>query len=631
MPGAACADAPSADELRALVARDGWVLVRVELAFAPSSADLRASAVEAAAQEDAVEDLLFALPDGSYADVGRLADGSTLVMQVDAAGLDGLLASHAVAGIAPAAMPVAMRRIAAGALHTLALKPDATLWAWGWNMFGQIGDGTTTDRSGPVFVMNGVVGVAAGYGHTLALKTDGTLWAWGRNAYGQVGDGTTTQRLRPVRVMTGVAAMAAGLYHTLALKTDGSLWAWGLNSLGQIGDGTTTTQRLLPVYVMDGVSAIAAGSTHTLALQTGGSLWAWGDNWGGQLGDGTTTIRRSPVRVLTGVGAVAGIGQSTFAVKTDRSLWGWGWNRQGQLGDGTTTTHLLPVHVMNGVSAVAGGGSRTLAIKTDGSLSAWGWNAYGQVGDGTTTTRLSPAYVMTGVDAVAGSPEHSIALKTDGSFWAWGYNAYGQVGDLTKTNRLQPVRVAFNSPFPRPGAPTDLTAQVISATQIKLTWRDNSTNELGFRIQRTIGTSPFWLQVAQVGPNVTQFSNSRLTANTIYRYRVMAYNLAGSSAYSNEVTATTPALVTKPAAPTGLIARAVSRTQIDLTWRDNATNEQGFRIERQIGTGLWAQIAEVAANSIRYASLGLTPSTPIAIGRGRSMRREPRRMPRPPW
>lgn len=612
VPSAASADAASADDLRALVARDGWVLVRVELASAPDTAGVGTSAVESQAQADSVGALMFALPEGSYADVERLSGGAGLAMQVDAAGLDGLFASPAVARVAPAAMPVAMRRVAAGESHSLAVKSDGSLWAWGWNHCGQLGDGTTTTRPGPVYVMDGVAAVAAGKCHTLALKTDGSLWAWGLNQQGQIGDGTQAQRLRPVRVMTGVTAVAAGLYQTLALKTDGSLWGWGRNDLGQIGDGTAIN-RLLPVYVMDGVSAVAAGMFHTLALQTSGSLWTWGFNGEGQLGDGTQTSRRSPVRVLTGVAAVSVSGNSSFAIKTDATLWGWGRNERGEIGDGTVTTRLLPVSVISGVNAVAGGGGAysvcTFAIKTDGSLLGWGWNDYGQVGDGTTITRVSPAYVMTGVAAVASGGEHSIAMKTDGSFWAWGYNGSGQVGDWTYRNRTQPVRVALTSPLPKPASPTQLTAQAISGTQINLAWRDNSTNELGFRLERTVGTSPLWLRLPQLGPNVTQFSNVGLTPGLTYRYRVAAYGLGGTSAYSNQVTATTPAAVTKPAAPTNLIATPVSPTKINLTWQDKSTNEQGFRIQRKIGTAAWVQIKEVPANSTSFANLGLKANT----------------------
>jgi alpha-tubulin suppressor-like RCC1 family protein len=148
---------------------------------------------------------------------------------------------------------------------------------------------------------------------SLALKSDGTIWAWGENAIGQLGDGTTTERHTPVQVGTPplgeVTAVAAGQGHNLALRSDGTVWAWGLNARGELGDGTTT-DRLTPVQVqnLSGIKAIGAGDNHSLAVRSDGTVWAWGFNIRGQLGDGTTTDRHTPVQVqnLSGITAVAG-------------------------------------------------------------------------------------------------------------------------------------------------------------------------------------------------------------------------------------------------------------------------------------------------------------------------------------
>jgi len=419
----------SAAALRDHVAAPGWVTVRVELRAPPPTDDL----------EQTAQDLLFALPAGSYDTVERAAGSASLTLRVDAAGLDALLGSPWAASVAAADTPQ-MQRLAAGFGHSLALKTDSSLWAWGYNRYGQLGDGTHTWRLTPVQVLTGVAAVAAGNSYTLARKTDGSLWAWGYNGYGQLGDGTTTARSTPVQVLTGVAAVSIGASNTLALKTDGSLWAWGANWLGQRGDGTTT-QRLTPVQILTGVAAVAGGSFHTLALKTNGSLWAWGSNYGGQLGDGTRTARSTPVQILTGVAAVAGGDMHSLALKTNGSLWAWGWNKSGQLGDGTTTKRLTPVQILTGVAAVSAGADHTLALKTDGSLWAWGDNAYGQLGDGTNTDRLTPVQVLTGVAAVSGGYGHTLARKIDGSLWAWGWNKYGQLGDGT-WGRLSPVPVA---------------------------------------------------------------------------------------------------------------------------------------------------------------------------------------------
>ena len=194
-------------------------------------------------------------------------------------------------------------KIAAGWYHTVALKSDGSLWAWGGSYKGQLGDGTNFKRNMPVQVSGGGntwTTIAAGWHHTVAVKSDGTLWAWGYNFYGQLGDGTTINRNMPVQVSGGGntwVGIAAGGYHTVALKSDGSLWAWGYNFPGQLGDGTTIN-RNMPVQVSRGGNTwvgIAAGGYHTVALKSDGTPWAWGLNNYGQLGDGTTFAKHSPV------------------------------------------------------------------------------------------------------------------------------------------------------------------------------------------------------------------------------------------------------------------------------------------------------------------------------------------------
>jgi len=241
--------------------------------------------------------------------------------------------------------------LAAGFEHSLAIAADGTVWAWGHNHYGELGDGTTTDRSTPVQVqgMTDVVGIAGGV-HTMALRRDGTVWAWGNNAAGQLGDGTTTHRLTPVQVqgMADVVAIAGGGLHTIALRRDGTVWAWGRNVCGQLGDGSTR-ESLIPVQVqgLTDMVAIAGGGSHTIALRRDGTIWAWGDNHYGQLGDGTTTNRSTPAQVqgMTDVVAIADDSSHPLALRRDGTVWAWGWNLYGQLGDGTTNDRLTPVQV----------------------------------------------------------------------------------------------------------------------------------------------------------------------------------------------------------------------------------------------------------------------------------------------
>lgn len=343
--------------------------------------------------------------------------------------------------------------VTAGRFHTLAIKTDGSLWAWGYNDFGQLGDGTTTSSLVPLRVGMDTdwASVHAGGVYSIALKTDGTLWAWGLNSYGQLGDGTNTTRLSPTRINddTDWLLVSTGRVHTMAIKTDGSMWAWGWNPNGQLGDGTTTT-RLAPTLVnadTDWVS-VSAGEHYTLAIKADGTLWAWGLNNAGQFGDGTTTLSLIPIQV--GVDddwqTVCVSKSHSLGIKDDGTLWAWGANNYGQLGDGTNVNRLVPTLVNddNDWLDMRGGWDHSLAVKTDGTLWAWGYNNYGQLGDGTTATRLSPVPVGTETDWCSigtDTFDNNLALKNDGTLWAWGLNNYGQLGDGTTDNSPVPIPV----------------------------------------------------------------------------------------------------------------------------------------------------------------------------------------------
>jgi alpha-tubulin suppressor-like RCC1 family protein len=379
--------------------------------------------------------------------------GTTPTLTAKVANALGASASHSfsVTGV-PACASQTGTSLTGGASHSARLKQDGTVWAWGRNDYGQLGDGTTARRTSPVQVpgLTGVVALSA-RDHTVALRQDGTVWAWGYNGQGQLGDGTTTHRTSPAQVpgLSGVTALAAGAVHALALRQDGTVWAWGNNRYGQLGDGTFT-DRTSPVQVpgLSGVTALAAGTYHTLALRQDGTIWAWGHNHYGQLGDGTNTNNRaSPVQVqgLSGVTALAAGDRHTVALRQDGTVWAWGDNSLGQLGDGTNTPPTSPVQVqgLSGVTALAANGLHTVALRQDGTVWAWGFNFSGQLGDGTTTDRTSPVQVpgLSGVTALAAGGSHTLALRQDGTVWAWGNNGQGQLGDGTTSSRFSPGQV----------------------------------------------------------------------------------------------------------------------------------------------------------------------------------------------
>ena len=348
--------------------------------------------------------------------------------------------------------PAASATLAAGDRHTLAVAGNGTVWSWGWNYHGKLGDGTTVDRLTPVQVsgLTGAIAVAAGDWHSLALKSDGTVWAWGDNTYGQLGDGTTTSRYTAVQVLTGVSAIAAGSSHSVAWKIDGSVWTWGFNGQGQLGDGTTA-QKTSPAQLttISGTLAIGAGYDHTLAVKIDGTVWTWGHNYYGELGDGSTTDRLTPVKVdgLSGVMSVSGGSHRSMALRNDGTVWGWGYNNLGQIGDGSQLTRLAPVQAsgLSGVTSIEAGDSHSLALKGDGTVWGWGQQSTGQVGDGSTATeRLTPVLVsgLTGASDIAAGGSHSVAVTSDGSVYAWGANYGGEVGDGTQIKRIAPVRVS---------------------------------------------------------------------------------------------------------------------------------------------------------------------------------------------
>ena len=388
-------------------------------------------------------------------------------------------------------LPIPVTQLAAGVSHSVALKADGNVWSWGYTGFGLMGVGSQAVTQGvPARAKNsdgttlaGVSGVSAGYLHTAVVKVDGTVWAWGNNQLGALGDGSTASRGNPVQVkdalgipFTNAMQVSAGTYFTLALKNDGTVWAWGWNTNRTLGDGTANT-RLNPVPVLapgggafTGAMAVSAGNSHAMALRTDGTVWCWGsDNNVGLLGSGVTGITAvTPVRVevapgvaLANVVSIAAGWYHSVAITSNGTAYAWGVNTNGTLGDGTTTSRSRPAVVkdlsgnaLTGIVAVAAGNRFSMYMKSDGTVWASGINDIGQLGDNTAAAfQINPNLVKTaagstfgGVDRIAATQNHTLIRRTDGTVWAWGGNANGQLGDPSLATRRNPVQVPVSGP-----------------------------------------------------------------------------------------------------------------------------------------------------------------------------------------
>jgi alpha-tubulin suppressor-like RCC1 family protein len=253
-----------------------------------------------------------------------------------------------------------------------------TVCAWGLNSSGQLGDNTTVNKSSPVSVVGGFLDwcqVSAGAAHTAAIRTNGSLWAWGCNSCGQLGDNTSIIKSSPVSVVGGFTdwcRISAGGYFNAAIRTNGTLWTWGSNYRGQIGDNTTVSKSS-PVSVVGGFTdwcQVSAGSNTTAAIRTNGTLWTWGYNSHGLLGDNTVISKLSPVSVVGGFTdwcQVSAGSSITAAIRTNGTLWTWGYNGNGRLGDNTVVAKSSPVSVVGAFTdwwQVSAGNGHTAAIRS---------------------------------------------------------------------------------------------------------------------------------------------------------------------------------------------------------------------------------------------------------------------------
>lgn len=337
--------------------------------------------------------------------------------------------------------------------HTCGVVSDGTARCWGENSSGQVGDGTTVNRTSPRIVsgLTGASTLAAGGFHSCALRTNGTVACWGDNTEGQFGTGSTASSNTPVTVpgISDATTVSTGTYHTCVIRSGGTVWCWGDNAFGQVGNGSFSGDVLTPTQVagISGASRISAGGWHTCAV-AGGSVYCWGLNDYGQIGTGSANDREpSPLAVnLTNVVSVSAGDSHTCVTRAPGDARCWGLNDYGQLGNGSTTNSGLPVQVsgLDGATSISAGFVHSCARRSNGSAWCWGNNDYGQLGDGTFTSRSTAAAVpgmSTASAGVAAGGLYSCARLSSGLAQCWGYNAYGQLGNGSTADASTPTLV----------------------------------------------------------------------------------------------------------------------------------------------------------------------------------------------
>jgi alpha-tubulin suppressor-like RCC1 family protein len=294
--------------------------------------------------------------------------------------------------------------ISAGLLQNLAIKNDGTLWGWGYNGKGQLGDGTNVNRTSPIRIgsdSDWEFVSTTGSGHSAGIKTDGTLWTWGENIVGTLGNGNNTNTNAPGKVGTETdwKEVYTGNTYTIALKTDGTIWTWGNNNDGQLGVGNSVSSSNKPLKVgtANNWVKISGGWGQGYAINTAGQLWAWGYNGLGSLGDGTKITRFTPIRIGTDSDweAISSFEYHCIGIKTNGKIWTWGFNFYGQLGDSTKLDKTIPTLIKdNNWKIISAGRSHSAAINNLGDLWDWGSNINGQLGNGTSgNTFIAPVTI----------------------------------------------------------------------------------------------------------------------------------------------------------------------------------------------------------------------------------------------
>ena len=383
------------------------------------------------------------------------------------------------------------------------IKTDGSVWGWGYNAYGQLGDNSIVSKLTPVAVQGATktfCKISGSGNHSLAIDKNGKVWGWGFNSYGQLGDNSVTNRSTPVAVLGAAKTfcqISGGSYHSLALDKNGRAWGWGYNAYGILGNNSIVSQRT-PVAILGATKTfckISGGQSHSLAIDKNGKAWSWGYNYYGILGNNSVTNQSTPIavygnhtfcQIVCGQyhslaidkngkawswGSINNLGlnmgniiptlgfyshtfnilncryRTLFGLKNDGILWAMADGRYGMLGNNTAIAkNFSPLMVCgsHNFCCIAGSNGHSLAIDNNGKAWSWGFNLRGQLGNNSMTSRLTPVAVLGTTKTfcqISGGDAFSLALDKNGKAWSWGFNGSGQLGDNSITSRLIPVAV----------------------------------------------------------------------------------------------------------------------------------------------------------------------------------------------
>lgn len=506
---------------------------------------------------------------------------------------------------ANAVIPTGVKAVGAGYLHSLLIAEDSTVWAWGDNSAGALGDGTTTSHYRPVQViksdgtpLSNAKAVYGGGYFSVALLENGTVWAWGKGRAGTLGNGSLEDHSQAVQVLqsdgsplTQVQSIAAGYSHVLAVKTDGTVWGWGSNGSNTLSDSWDSMYtRAIQIKAssstyLTGVKEVAVGDYHSMLLKQDGTVWAWGHNGLSQLGNGQTNNGSTyPVQVvdssdqpLGAVRSIVGHRLGGLALRDDGTVWSWGYNENFNLGIGSgMTSSNRAVQVLQSgsipltnVVRISGGGRLSMALKTDGTL--WWWGMQNR------SLQMAGSLITDLVDFSAGD-NHGLVIKNDGTVWGAGWTAYGELGIpsnspnryLTQAIQVYPARAVMSA------TPNRIDADGFSQARITVTLRNGVNNPLGssegiVQLSSTLG------QLGAVtdhgdGTYTAELTAPMISGNAVITGTLNGYPLTSSATVVLNALAPSAAHSTLNASPAILTADGSSESTLTVQLKDARGN-----------------------------------------------------------